>query len=456
MIKYRTENIGFDIYEMVKVGYRMSGPKIDVAALRRQELAKLEAAREARKDMAERLIAAKKQIQAMLGKDFMLMQQDESLSKECKELLKLQKSTIKEIDSILAQVEKGNELLDLKGIELLLQNVQQETQKKMQTNLQMVRSLAENSEKYKQLSQQNKALEDAKRVKVNRLSKKVETENKQEGKQEEIQERSEEELSELAEFFRGEITAFMEMEHMTSRHKNSMLLIAQELETIVSSSHTALIKEKKMHSLFGEYQKMTALVKKDVADMEAIYEEYVRECFDSSADVLPLSSFATKEEIQTAIEAAKRCATTKMSGEYIRRQIDEVMAKHGYDMLDAKQLVREENGQILYGVDDATAINVFVSEENQVTMRVVGIGFDDEITASEDDRLFEQQCAFCSMHPQITAELAMRGVILTTKKHMPPDRKYNKKIQTKKGQETSVSRAKKELKKTQPKAMMRE
>ena len=108
----------------------------------------------------------------------------------------------------------------------------------------------------------------------------------------------------------------------------------------------------------------------------------------------------------------------------------------------------------MYGVNDHTAIHVFVSDEQQVAMRVVGIGFDETITAEEDEQLYEQQCAFCSMHPQITQELALRGVMLTTKKHLTPDRKYNKKIKV--AATGSESRAKREMKHAAPKVMYRE
>jgi len=85
------------------------------------------------------------------------------------------------------------------------------------------------------------------------------------------------------------------------------------------------------------------------------------------------------------------------------------------------------------------------------------VGFDSDISVSENERLFQEQCAFCSMHPQITAELAMRGVILTTKNHMPPDRKFNKKIATKtKNTSQTMSRAKKELKRTELKTLHKE
>ena len=45
------------------------------------------------------------------------------------------------------------------------------------------------------------------------------------------------------------------------------------------------------------------------------------------------------------------------------------------------------SGQVLYGVNDDTAIDVFVSDESPVTMRVVGIGFDTDISEAEDENL---------------------------------------------------------------------
>ena len=54
------------------------------------------------------------------------------------------------------------------------------------------------------------------------------------------------------------------------------------------------------------------------------------------------------------------------------------------------------SGQVLYGVNDDTAIDIFVSDESQVTMRVVGIGFDTDISEAEDEKsdcVFEK-CAY--------------------------------------------------------------
>ena len=124
------------------------------------------------------------------------------------------------------------------------------------------------------------------------------------------------------------------------------------------------------------------------------------------------------------------------------------MEKHGYKVVHS-ELLKEmnEKGQILYGIDDDTAVDVFVSDSSQVTMRVVGIGFDSEISDEEDEELYKKQCAFCSMHPQIVRELEMRGVILRTVNHLPPSKKFNKKIKTGTGNSvSSQSRAKKELK----------
>ena len=182
--------------------------------------------------------------------------------------------------------------------------------------------------------------------------------------------------------------------------------------------------------------------------MKNVYDEYLKEFLDSEETPRPISSFGDENEIRKAIETEQEKARERISGEYVRRQIDEIMGKHGYKVVHS-ELLKEmnEKGQILYGIDDDTAVDVFVSDSSQVTMRVVGIGFDSEISDEEDEELYKKQCAFCSMHPQIVRELEMRGVILRTVNHLPPSKKFNKKIKTGTGNSvSSQSRAKKELK----------
>lgn len=427
----------------------MSGPKVDVAEIRQQELMKLEAAREGRKNLADTIQKLIEQVNKCAGLDMDLMMQDESLRFSCENVKMRQSSCVKELKNLLNMAKSGNEMLNIDGLYAQSRQIFAKFNDDIQGEIVIVGQLVQSNQKFKELEANRQQLEQAKRKKILRLTT-VDDDSSTEV--------TEEEINELVETFSNELSDFMASTNMLSKHKNSMLLINQDLQELIQSGIPEDRKEKRIKRLFVDFQKMSSLVKDEVAEMEYMYAEYIKECFDLSAPLMQMSDFDSVKDIEEAISDAKENATTNVSKEYIKRQIDEVMAKYGYDIVRSDMLTEtNQNGQILYGVDEDTAINVFVSDEKQVTMRVVGVGFDSNISEIENEKLFQQQCAFCSMHPQITAELEMRGVILHTKKHMPPDRKYNKKIQTKSTSDNqTMSRAKKERKRNQLKTMYKE
>ena len=71
------------------------------------------------------------------------------------------------------------------------------------------------------------------------------------------------------------------------------------------------------------------------------------------------------------------------------------------------------------------------TEQQMFTFKVVGIGFDEELNEKESDRLYEEQCNFCSMYPELINELRTRGIIFEKVNYNEPDRKYNTKIKLK-------------------------
>lgn len=426
----------------------MSGPKVDTAELRQQELERLENARDQRRMLAEKIRQSLLHVKSCLGEDFETMMQDETFVQKGQDMIKLQKEYEKKLERLLTRVKRGNELLDIEGIEKEHNALIREFNQKMRISPEKVSALLERKEGLKQLQKEGSRLSQIKRGEVHRIS------------LEDIPEDAEvtsEQLNKQFEEILGDIKEFAGSYEMTGRHKNSVLLIGQDLNEVMESSLPNDTKSKRMRRILGEYGKMTALIHSEMEGVRAVYEEYRRECFDSDLPVSSITDFADKKELEFALANAKAAAAKRLSCEYIKRQIDDVMAKHGYDVVRSDML-EETNaaGQILYGVNDDTAINVFVSDENQVTMRVVGIGFDAEVSEAEDERLFQEQCAFCSMHPQIVAELEMRGVLLKTKKHAPPDRRFNKKIKIReKTDAQSKSRLRKELKRQELKTMHR-
>ena len=414
----------------------MSGPKVDVAEIRKQEMERLAAARQKRYDATDKVSACIRKIEAGLGNG----------AAASEHLKTVQEEALKELKKLQRTLKMGNELLDVEAILNKANTIMKEYMESVSAQLGMEKELATSTEAFKTLEKN--------RYTIANLRRKEWTLSEED---EEIV-ISEADVKEQQELFIAEIHRVMNSDEIPKKGRKTLLILHQDMQELVASGLSAERKCKRINRMMDEFEKTVNLLKGELESMRGVYEEYCREMFDSEEKPRAISEFESVEEIRDAIVAEKDKALGRMSKEYIRRQIDEVMQKHGYDVVRSDMLAEaNESGQILYGVDDETAINVFVSEESQVTMRVVGIGFDSQISGEEDEKLFQQQCAFCSLHPQITAELEMRGVILHTKKHMPPDKKFNKKIQTKEKSGTQgMSRAKKELKRTELKVMRKE
>ena len=414
----------------------MSGPKVDVAEIRKQEMERLAAARQKRYDATDKVSACIRKIEAGLGNG----------AAASEHLKTVQEEALKELKKLQRTLKMGNELLDVEAILNKANTIMKEYMESVSAQLGLEKELATSTEAFKTLEKN--------RYTIANLRRKEWTLSEED---EEIV-ISEVDVKEQQELFIAEIHRVMNSDEIPKKGRKTLLILHQDMQELVASGLSAERKCKRINRMMDEFEKTVNLLKGELESMRGVYEEYCREMFDSEEEPRAISEFESVEEIRDAIVAEKDKALGRMSKEYIRRQIDEVMQKHGYDVVRSDMLAEaNESGQILYGVDDETAINVFVSEESQVTMRVVGIGFDSQISGEEDEKLFQQQCAFCSLHPQITAELEMRGVILHTKKHMPPDKKFNKKIQTKEKSGTQgMSRAKKELKRTELKVMRKE
>ena len=114
-------------------------------------------------------------------------------------------------------------------------------------------------------------------------------------------------------------------------------------------------------------------------------------------------------------------------------------------MIDSEYIerVKTEN-RLLYKVNDSTGIDVFMSDtqEKMLTLKIVGIGFDEEMSEKESDKLYEEQCNFCSMFPELVEELRVRGVIFKEVRYNEPDKKHNTKIKVKINSENRVNKRK--------------
>lgn len=448
----------------------MSGPKVDTARLRRQEKERLEAARRRRLSLVSRLEDYIDKIDNCVSKDVMVLKEDKSIVASCDKIQSCKASSLKELNALLDKVKSGNELLEVDEITKESERIYNNFNSSVREELKLINQLILSNEEYKRMEKSRQEMAASKRRIISRISsvkskqQDISVVNSNNNVTNEIaqdsvdnKEVTEDIVKEQYETFEKEIVTYMEQDSLTVKHKKSILQIRQDLVELFHSDLDIERKSMRISRLFDEYEKMDMMISHEIEDMKLVYNEYRKECFDLDEEPKKLGEFSSKQDIESEIEVAKKVAEKRMTKQYIRRQIDEVMAKHGYNIVKSDILEQaNDEGQVLYGVDDNTAIDVFVSNDSQVTMRVVGIGFDSQISDKEEDEMYQQQCAFCSMHPQITAELAMRGVILDTKKHLPADKKYNKKVQTKvDSRNNTMSRAKKELKRSGQKVMHR-
>lgn len=434
----------------------MSGPKVDEFELMEMERARLEEERRKRLRLASGIQQMIDGLGMQRGNSGDLLREDSQFGEKYDALLKKEQACRNELNEYLEIVKRGNEQLDLQEIEKrAMERVlqfEQDTRDEIQEIKNLEKKFSSSSKQFQKIEEEGKKLAEAKRQTIMRISL-----LKTEGKDAEKETVSPEEIREQCNAFQEEIKEFISLP-MTNKHKNSVLYLHQDLQELEKSDLDSAKKGKRVKRLFEEYEKLKALIKHEMEGITEVYEEYKRECFDLDIPILKLNDFSDVKEIKEAIKNIKEKAEARLAKDYIRRQIDDLMQKHGYDVIQSDLLKESpDSGQVLYGVDDSTAISVFVSDENQLTMRVVGVGFDSEISEEENERLYREQCAFCSLHPQITKELEMRGIILRSKKHLPPDRKFNKKLVTKsKNIAQSKSRAKKELKKQELKTLHKE
>lgn len=217
----------------------MSGPKVDYAKLREQEMASLAEARGRRLKVADKIQKMINQIDSCLGGDVDLMLQDPQIGPSCKKIQELQAQYKKELQALYNTVKHGTELLDvdaiLHGGEVLLRRFGENTQEK----LQIINKLVATSQQYQRLQEEREILAQTKRKKIVRIS-------NDKGVDIAV---SDADIQEQISVFDDEIKEFM-TSPMTSKHKNSILLINQDLHELEVSDLDNDRKSKRIQRLW--------------------------------------------------------------------------------------------------------------------------------------------------------------------------------------------------------------
>lgn len=217
----------------------MSGPKVDYAKLREQEMASLAEARGRRLKVADKIQKMINQIDSCLGGDVDLMLQDPQIGPSCKKIQELQAQYKKELQALYNTVKHGTELLDvdaiLHGGEVLLRRFGENTQEE----LQIINKLVATSQQYQRLQEEREILAQTKRKKITRIS-------NDKGVDIAV---SDADIQEQISVFDDEIKEFM-TSPMTSKHKNSILLINQDLHELEVSDLDNDRKSKRIQRLW--------------------------------------------------------------------------------------------------------------------------------------------------------------------------------------------------------------
>lgn len=217
----------------------MSGPKVDYGKLREQEMASLAEARGRRLKVADKIQKMINQIDSCLGGDVDLMLQDPQIGPSCKKIQELQAQYKKELQALYNTVKHGTELLDvdaiLHGGEVLLRRFGENTQEE----LQIINKLVATSQQYQRLQEEREILAQTKRKKIARIS-------NDKGVDIAV---SDADIQEQISVFDDEIKEFM-TSPMTSKHKNSILLINQDLHELEVSDLDNDRKSKRIQRLW--------------------------------------------------------------------------------------------------------------------------------------------------------------------------------------------------------------
>lgn len=217
----------------------MSGPKVDYAKLREQEMASLAEARGRRLKVADKIQKMINQIDSCLGGDVDLMLQDPQIGPSCKKIQELQAQYKKELQALYNTVKHGTELLDvdaiLHGGEVLLRRFGENTQEE----LQIINKLVATSQQYQRLQEEREILAQTKRKKIVRIS-------NDKGVDIAV---SDADIQEQISVFDDEIKELM-TSPMTSKHKNSILLINQDLHELEVSDLDNDRKSKRIQRLW--------------------------------------------------------------------------------------------------------------------------------------------------------------------------------------------------------------
>ena len=178
------------------------------------------------------------------------------------------------------------------------------------------------------------------------------------------------------------------------------------------------------------------------------------------------AAFASLDDAERYLESLKTKRDTACQQEYLRSRIDEVMARHGYDIARSVTLSQQVAGKhFVFGNEEAgDGVHVFISQNGDMMMEAVGVsdpaslveGAQVSIAKTEDadqvNYLLEFQKDFCAVYAEIADELEAYGIHMNTVHRFAPSVEYSKELQLQQQVEVDHAQRRSAAAKAQPSA----
>jgi hypothetical protein len=231
--------------------------------------------------------------------------------------------------------------------------------------------------------------------------------------------------------FEDVLSEFLCEEGLNDRQLRDLMAIRQDLHKLANDQKISLeIKKKRIANLFLTYSRRQREIKAEMDEMSGYYETYLRETFDIPDERLEPADFDSVDQIIAATKDARIQREERLKKQYVQLQMDRVMKKHGLNIVESAVVGRnDDDTRVLYGIDENSAVDVFVSDKGMVSTRLVGVNFGNTPTEAEQEALVHKGHKFCSKMAAIEADLEDLGIVLRRKKTIPPEREYNTWIQ---------------------------
>lgn len=210
-------------------------------------------------------------------------------------------------------------------------------------------------------------------------------------------------------------------------------------------------------------------------EREAIYLRDIMTQIEELEHLLPLrdlgdegmpAAFASLDDAERYLESLKTKRDAACQQEYLRSCIDEVMARHGYDIARSVTLSQQVAGKhFVFGNEEAgEGVHVFVSQNGDLMMEAVGVsdpaslveGAQVSIAKTENaDRanyLLDFQEDFCAVYAEIADELEAYGIHMNTVHRFAPSVEHSKELQLQQQVEVDHAQMQSAAAKAQPSA----